>query len=120
MPYLLLVLYPQFNDDLEALVVRPARPAGVARAEPVDHGFMVQHSFGHLDGHGAGAWSTWRRPDEQGRGGHAPRHLSMVAKIVAAVARLVRDLDPAEKPAKDALGAALRTGRPWRARQAGA
>ena len=101
-------------------VVRKAVAAGATTPNPPqDHGFMFQHGFADLDGHQSGRCSGWmsaprRKQMYDTRGMHSAIHQAIAAvwriesaRIVAAVARIVRDLGVAEELAQDALVAAL-------------
>jgi predicted lactoylglutathione lyase len=57
------------RDEVDAMVRRAVAAGGTCEGEPTDHGFMYEHDFHDLDGHGWGVF--WMDPaavggDQQG------------------------------------------------------
>jgi predicted lactoylglutathione lyase len=47
----LLCLSCESREEVDALVAKALAAGGTCHAEPIDHGFMYQHSFSDPDGH---------------------------------------------------------------------
>src|SRR5690349_6463149 len=57
----LFALSAESREAVDALVAAAVAAGGTAHGEPTDHGFMYDHSFRDLDGHGWGV--MWMNPE---------------------------------------------------------